>query len=109
MEPVSRHLGRHLIRTENMNSYCVFITPYLDINVISDFRARKNIPFYDTQDTTRFVEGMKIIPLDTDTLKVIITKCLKYKTLYSIFQNAHESLVPPHLWHNECIVNKLTD
>ena len=23
MEPVSRHLGRHLIRTGNMNSYCV--------------------------------------------------------------------------------------
>ena len=26
MEPVSRHLGRHLIRTGNLNSYCVFAT-----------------------------------------------------------------------------------
>lgn len=29
MEPVSRHLGMHLIRTGNMNSYCVFATNYL--------------------------------------------------------------------------------
>lgn len=28
MEPVSRHLGRHLIRIENLNSYCVFATNY---------------------------------------------------------------------------------
>ena len=49
MEPVSRHLGRHLIRTGNLNSYCVFATNYLDINVIADFRGRKSMPFYDTQ------------------------------------------------------------
>lgn len=41
MEPVSRHLGRHLLRTGNLNSYCVFATTYLDINVIADFRGRK--------------------------------------------------------------------
>ena len=47
MESVSRHLGRHLIRTVNMNSYCVFATNYLYINVIADFRSRKTTPFYD--------------------------------------------------------------
>lgn len=45
MEPVSRHLGRHLLRTGNLDSYCVFATTYLDINVIADFRGRKNMPF----------------------------------------------------------------
>lgn len=43
MEPVSRHLGMHLIRTGNLNSYCVFATTYLDINVTADFRNRKTV------------------------------------------------------------------
>ena len=65
MEPVSRHLGQHLIRTRNMDSYCVFATNFLNINVISDFRSRKTTPYYDSQDYTQYVEGMKIIPLET--------------------------------------------
>ena len=65
MEPVSRHLGMHLIRTGNMNSYCVFATNYLNINVISDFRSRKTTPFYDPQDYSKSIAGMKIIPLET--------------------------------------------
>ena len=69
MEPVSRHLGRHLIRTGNLDSYCVFATNYLDINVIADFRGRKSMPFYDTQDYSKSVNGMKIIPLQTSELK----------------------------------------
>lgn len=65
MESVSRHLGRHLIRTGNLNSYCVFATTYLDINVIADFRGRKHMPFYDAQDYAKSVQGMKIIPIQT--------------------------------------------
>ena len=44
MEPVTRHLGRHLICTGNLDSYCVFVTNHLDINVISDFRSSKTDP-----------------------------------------------------------------
>lgn len=107
MEPVSRHLGRHLIRTGNMNSYCVFITPYLDINVISDFRSRKNTPYYDTQDTTRFVDGMKIIPLNTDTLKAIIHRHLLYRSLYGVFETAYQSNLPPHQWYEDCLSSNI--
>ena len=107
MEPVSRHLGRHLIRTENMNSYCVFITPYLDINVISDFRSRKTTPYYDPQDTTRFVEGMKIIPLNTETLKLIINKHFCYRVLYNVFENAFQSDLPPHQWYNMVLKRRI--
>lgn len=103
MEPVSRHLGRHLIRTGNMDSYCVFITSYLDINVVSDFRSRKTTPYYDTQDPTQFVEGMKIIPLDTGVLKHIVSESIKYRTLYRLFHSAYESTLPPHLWYNNFI------
>lgn len=103
MEPVSRHLGRHLIRTGNLNSYCVFATNYLDINVIADFRGRKSMPFYDTQDYSKSVNGMKIIPLQTSELKKIISNGRTYKELYPLFEAAFNSTLPPHEWYNKNI------
>lgn len=103
MEPVSRHLGRHLIRTGNLDSYCVFATNYLDINVIADFRGRKSVPFYDTQDYSKSVNGMKIIPLQTSELKKIISNGRTYKELYPLFEVAFNSTLPPHEWYNRCI------
>lgn len=100
MEPVSRHLGRHLIRTGNLNSYCVFATNYLDINVITDFRGRKSIPFYDTQDYSKSVNGMKIIPLQTSELKKIVSNGKTYKELYPLFEAAFNSTLPPHKWYD---------
>lgn len=105
MEPVSRHLGMHLIRTGNMNSYCVFATNYLNINVISDFRSRKTTPFYDPQDYSKSVAGMKIIPLQTSELKKIVSDRKTYKELYPIFETAFNSNLPPHEWYNENICN----
>lgn len=103
MEPVSRHLGRHLIRTGNLNSYCFFATNYLDINVIADFRGRKSMPFYDTQDYSKSVNGMKIIPLQTSELKKIVTNGKTYKELYPMFEEAFNSALPPHEWYENCI------
>lgn len=103
MEPVSRHLGMHLIRTGNMNSYCVFATNYLNINVISDFRSRKTTPFYDPQDYSKSVAGMKIIPLQTSELKKIVSNGKTYKELYPIFETAFNSALPPHEWYENCI------
>lgn len=105
MEPVSRHLGRHLIRTGNLNSYCVFATNYLDINVIADFRGRKSMPFYDTQDYSKSVNGMKIIPLQTSELKKIVSNGKTYKELYPLFEAAFNSTLPPHEWYENCIKN----
>lgn len=104
MEPVSRHLGMHLIRTGNMNSYCVFATNYLNINVISDFRSRKTMPFYDPQDYSKSVAGMKIIPLQTSELKKIVSNRKTYKELYPLFEEAFNSNLPPHEWYEKCIV-----
>lgn len=107
MEPVSRHLGKHLIKTGNMNSYCVFITPYLDINVIADFRSRKTTPFYDQQDYSKSVNGMKIIPLQTSELKKIVSNGKTYKELYSMFEEAFNSKLPPHIWYNETLLRSI--
>lgn len=103
MEPVSRHLGMHLIRTGNMNSYCVFATNYLNINVISDFRSRKATPFYDPQDYSKSIAGMKIIPLQTSELKKIVSNRKTYKELYSLFETAYNSNLPPHKWYTNSI------
>ena len=103
METVYRHLGRHVIRTGNLNSYCVFATTYLDINVIADFRGRKHMPFYDTQDYTKSVQGMKIIPLQTSEIKAIVDSNKTYKQLFSLFENAYTEPLPPHEWYYKAI------
>ncbi len=107
MEPVSRHLGQHLIRTRNMDSYCVFATNFLNINVVSDFRSRNNTPYYDSQDYMQYVEGMKIIPLETSELERIIQVNKTYKELYPIFEEAFNSALPPHMWYESCIKNSI--
>lgn len=107
MEPVSRHLGHHLIRTGNSNSYCIFATGKLNINVIADFRSRKNVPFYDPQDYSRSVSGMKIIPLQISELKAILKGGKRYKDLYSLFELAFASELPPHEWYSQCISEQL--
>lgn len=103
MEPVSRHLGRHLLRTGNADSYCVFVSNYLDINVIADFRGRKTTPFYDPQDYSRSVVGMKIIPLRTAELKKIVAEGKTYRELYPMFEAAFRAELPPHEWYGACI------
>ncbi len=89
MEPVSRHVGNHLLRTGNKDSYGIFMTTYLHINVISDFKCRKHVPYFDVQNTDQYIAGMKITPLDTQDLKAIIAKGIKYKELYGRFEQAY--------------------
>ena len=108
MEPVSRHLGNYILRTKNLHSYCVFATNELNINVVSDFRGRKNQRYYDTTDDNNFIDGMKIIPLQIDDLKRILEKKIWYEKLYPIFEAAFHTELPPREWRNSCIVDKLT-
>lgn len=109
MEPVSRHLGNHILRTLNLNSYCIFVTNDLNINVVSDFRGRKNQRYYDTSDDNNFIEGMKIIPLQIEDLKNIVKNQLRYEKLYKIFESAFQSELAPREWRNVCIAQILVD
>jgi hypothetical protein len=108
MEPVSRHLGNHLLRTQNKSSYCLFATNYLDKNVISDFRMRKVMPFYDTRDDSRYVIGMKIIPLQTSDLRSIIITEKKYAELYPKYEKAYQKdpTMMPVYWYETCVKEK---
>jgi hypothetical protein len=105
MEPVSRHLGNHLLRNQNQCSYCLFATNYLDKNVISDFRMRKLMPFYDTRDDSRYVIGMKIIPLQTSDLRSIIITKKKYSDLYLKYEKAYQKdpTMMPVYWYETCV------
>ena len=91
MEPVSRHLGNNLVRSHNMANYCVFATNYLYINVLGNFRDWKHSTYYDPQDPSNKVRGMKIIPIETEDLKSIVRYHLTYAKLYVHFQKAYDS------------------
>ena len=78
---------------------------HLNINFISDFRSRKATPFYDSQDYSKSIARMKIIPLQTSELKKIVSNRKTYKELYPIFETAFNSNLPPHKWYNENICN----
>lgn len=100
MEPVSRHLGDYRIRFNNPFDYSLFVSTYLDKNVISDFRYRKIIPYTRDQET---ITGMKIISISTDSLKKIIEKQVKYKYLYEVFDKYHEMPLETVDWHDGMI------
>lgn len=105
MEPVSRHLGTHLLRN-NVPSYAVFATTHLDPNVVSDFKARKHIPFLDPADPEHTVPGMMIIPINTTDLRHIITRHTPYRDLYCRYRQAHavsDRYPNPLTWRKETI------
>ena len=100
MEPVSRHLGDYRIRFNNPFDYSLFVSTYLDRNVISDFRYRKIIPYVRDE---KVIKGMKIVSMDTSSLKKIIEKKIKYKYLYEVFNKYHEMPVETEDWHDDMI------
>lgn len=100
MEPVSRHLGDYRIRYNNPFDYSLFVSTYLDKNVISDFRYRKIIPYTRDEET---ITGMKIISMDTESLKKIIENNIKYKYLYKVFDKYHEMPLETSNWHDGMI------
>lgn len=100
MEPVSRHLGDYRIRFNNPFDYSLFVSTYLDKNVISDFRYRKIIPYTRDKET---ISGMKIISMDTDSLKSIIKNKVKYEYLYKVFDKYHEMPLETIDWHDGMI------
>ena len=100
MEPVSRHLGDYRIRFNNPFDYSLFVSTYLDDNVVNDFRYRKIIPYKKDNET---ITGMKIISMDTDSLKKIIENKVKYKYLYEVFDKYHEMPLETVDWHDGMI------
>ncbi len=100
MEPVSRHLGDYRIRFNNPFDYSLFVSTYLDDNVVTTFRYSKIIPYKRDNET---ITGMKIISMDTEALKKIIKNKVNYKYLYEVFDKYHEMPLETMNWHGGMI------
>ncbi|MFA1743472.1 AlwI family type II restriction endonuclease [Fusobacterium animalis] len=105
MEPVSRHLGDYRIKSKNIYDYSLFITTFLEQNIITDFRYRKIMP-YEKNDER--IEGMKIIPIDTNFLKEIIKNKVTYSQLYLDFEEHYQKKLEERNWYKNMIeeINK---
>jgi hypothetical protein len=105
MEPVSRHLGEDINKTNNKNDYALFIAPNLEERVILDFRNMRT-RFYP-KTNGEYINGLKIIPIDSDLIIKIISKNKKYDYLYDVFDKAYNSTIPDPNWFEKEIVEKL--
>lgn len=103
MEPVSRHVGDYMLANPKIQTYCVFVSTYLNLNVISDFRGRKTAEYFN-QEGTQFVNGMKILPVQTSEIKTILETDIKYRELYLLFEKAYNSTETVAQWYEKEIV-----
>ena len=104
MEPVSRHLGDYCLAHPEDEAYCVFITTYLNNNVISDFGARKYMEYYN--NAGKYIKGMKILPIETKELKTLLKFDVKYPQIYKMFDTAYHGEGAPKEWCENNIVKE---
>lgn len=103
LEPVSRHLGKYILKN-NKKAYAVFIAPYLDPNVLVAFRAYKILNYYDSNNPKNYVNGLKIIPLSIDDLLIILDKDLNYEKLKKKFDEAfNHNEIDGYKWYKEIL------
>lgn len=105
MEPVSRHLGENILKTNNKNDYALFIAPNLEERLILDFRNMKSR--YYPKSNGEYINGLKIIPIDTDILKKIISERRSYNELYNLFDKAYKSQIPDPEWFEKEILQNI--
>ncbi|WP_196029983.1 AlwI family type II restriction endonuclease [Longicatena caecimuris] len=104
-EPVSRHLMRNLMNTNNLNNYAVLVSTKIHPSVISDFRSRAKSE--QTLDDIIYFEGIKILPIDTQVLKNFIVNTKKYKDIYQLLNEAYLSNITQRDgWYRKEIIQK---
>lgn len=105
MEPVSRHLGENIKLTNNENDYALFVAPVLEERIIMDFRNRKTYCY--PKGNGDYTNGLKIIPINIDILKILLINNVKYDYIYSWFDKAYKSLEPDPVWFAKEILEKV--
>jgi hypothetical protein len=106
MEPVSRHLGEHVLSSGDANAYCVFISTFLHPSVVGDFRSWKGRAYYGREYASTDV-GLKILPLATAELQTILHREVNYDKLYPLFEAAYQSDEPVPTWYEREVAWKL--
>lgn len=105
LESVPRHLANDIITTNNSNDYALFVATKLEESVILSMRGNKTT--YYPKGNNEYINGLKIIPIDTDILKKFITEHKKYSDIYSLFDNAYKSQLPDPEWFEKEILQKI--
>jgi len=106
MEPVSRHLGEYILSTGNESAYSLFVSTFLHLNVISDFRNRKTYRYYDEKHE-KSVNGLKILPFATAELRTVLKNNISYERLYSLFEMAFHSSESELTWYEREVMNNI--
>lgn len=91
MESVSRHVGNLLLDLDDVKqekSFGIFIAPYLDKNVLNDFRSKVRCYF---ENNEKHIKGMKILPLNTNDIVKILKSERSYESLMADFYRLFES------------------
>lgn len=89
LEPVSRHLGRYKLNSGKSGDYVIFIASHLDPNILVNFRSYKDLRYYNTSDTSKYVDSLKIIPFDIDDICLIINKGYDRQELEARIENSY--------------------
>lgn len=104
MESVSRHLGNLLLglsADKRQKSFGIFIAPYLDKNVLNDFRSR--IYCYFERDVSH-IKGMNILPLSTHDIIKILQSKHSYQNLIPHF---HKLFASQNDWGSKWYENEI--
>ncbi len=105
MEPVSRHLGEKIKESRNKKDYAIFIANILDERLILDFRNRKT--YFYPLGNNKYINGLKIIPMDIEILKQILAKGIKYYQIYNWFEDSYKSEILDIKWYEIEIQQKI--
>lgn len=105
LEPVSRHLYNTIKESRNLADYAILVSTTIHPSILSDFRGRKNQE--TSLDGEFYVDGLKILPLDTNMIKSMLHNKLNYDSIYQILDNAHQSEVPlKNGWYKNTLQDK---
>ena len=87
-ESVPRHLNDHINKT-NKNTYCIFIAPFIDKDLIKVYQ------FYSNPHENAGYESRKlsIIPINLNVIKEFIENCLKNLNNINFSEEEFEQLL----------------
>lgn len=105
LEPVSRHLFNTIKESGNFADYAILVSTTIHHSVLSDFRGRKNQE--TSLDGEFYVDGLKILPIDTTMIKSMLHQKLNYHKIYQVFEDAHQSeLSLKDGWYQQTLKDK---
>ena len=103
LEPVSRHLWHVMKENNSQDDYAILVSTNIHPSVISDFRGRKSMEM--TFDDEYFIDGMKMLPINTKMIQFMLANKMTYEQVYQTLDNAHNSeLSLRQNWYEKSII-----